>query len=198
MRFRGRRQSAGRQAAPAVSASRLPHVRINFAGDGEILVPRRFLAGYLGRRPQTHVADFFATGDLGYLDATAICYLTGRKKNMFITSFGRNVAPEWVERELVAHPGGSLQAAIFGEGRPFNCAVIVRRAGRDQKPAQAIDAATRRRQSRPAGLCPRRHLDTAARNHSASSNGMLTANGRICAAIASWASYADQIEVVST
>jgi long-subunit acyl-CoA synthetase (AMP-forming) len=56
---------------------------------------------------------------------------------MFITAFGRNVAPEWVERELALHPA-IRQAAVFGEARPWNVAVIVRGAG--ATPAQ-VDAA---------------------------------------------------------
>ena len=43
---------------------------------------------------------------------------------MFITSFGRNVSPEWVEAELCEEPA-IAQAAVFGEARPWNVAVIV-------------------------------------------------------------------------
>lgn len=115
----------------------LPHVRIDFADDGEILIRGIPWHGYLGENDAPQAADFIATGDLGYLDADGFLFLTGRKKNLFITSFGRNVAPEWVEGELVAHPGID-QAAIFGEARPFNCAVIVSRPG---TPRDAIEAA---------------------------------------------------------
>lgn len=47
---------------------------------------------------------------------------------MFITAFGRNVAPEWVERELTFE-SPIAQAAVFGEARPWNTAVIVPRPG---------------------------------------------------------------------
>lgn len=43
---------------------------------------------------------------------------------MFITSFGRNVSPEWVESTLT-HQAGVLQACVIGEARPFNVAVVV-------------------------------------------------------------------------
>ena len=43
---------------------------------------------------------------------------------MFVTSFGRNVSPEWVEKELTVHPA-VRQAAVFGEARAWNAAVIV-------------------------------------------------------------------------
>ncbi|HET8711971.1 MAG TPA: AMP-binding protein [Spongiibacteraceae bacterium] len=101
----------------------LPHVHIGFADDGEILVRGLPWLGYLGDE-KFHDSQFIATGDIGYLDDAGFLFITGRKKNLFITAFGRNVAPEWVERELIAQPS-ILQAAVFGEGRACNCAVIV-------------------------------------------------------------------------
>ncbi len=99
----------------------LPHVQIRFADDGEIFIRGNLFAGYLNQ------ADFedewYASGDLGYRDNDGYLYLTGRKKNCFITSFGRNVAPEWVERELT-HAPTIAQAVVFGEARPFNVALI--------------------------------------------------------------------------
>jgi len=100
----------------------LQHITIKFADDGEILVKEALSRGYLGQT--THKHEFLATGDIGYLDDDGYLYVTGRKKNMFITAFGRNVSPEWVERELVLEPS-IRQAAVFGEGRPWNVALIV-------------------------------------------------------------------------
>jgi len=101
----------------------LPHVRLQFAEDGEILVAGACLLGYRGvSGRQSH--KYFPTGDIGHLDDDGYLHITGRKKNMFITSFGRNVAPEWVERELNLSPL-IAQAAVFGEARPWNIAVIV-------------------------------------------------------------------------
>ena len=56
---------------------------------------------------------------------------------MFITSLGRNVSPEWVERELVLQPP-IRQAAVFGEGRPSPVAVVVMAEGADRA---AVDRA---------------------------------------------------------
>ena len=67
---------------------------------------------------------YIATGDLAFQDADGFWYVSGRKKNVFITSFGRNVSPEWVESELM-HSPHIMQACVFGEARPFNVAVIV-------------------------------------------------------------------------
>lgn len=100
----------------------LPHVQVQLADDGEILVAGNLFEGYLGTaaRPPSP----WPTGDLGYLDGDGYLYLTGRKKTAYATAFGRNVAPEWVESELIAS-GEILQAAVFGEGQPHNVALLV-------------------------------------------------------------------------
>jgi long-subunit acyl-CoA synthetase (AMP-forming) len=118
----------------------LPHVGITLAGDGEILVRGSVALGYFGG---ARFAEPFATGDIGCIDPDGNLHVTGRKRNVFITSFGRNVAPEWIESELLAHPA-IAQAAVFGEGRPFACAVIAPRAGAsDAHVAAAVDEANR-------------------------------------------------------
>lgn len=101
----------------------LPHARVEIAPDGEILVGGAVCEGVLGGMPAP-VPALWPTGDLGHFDGDGYLHLTGRKKNMFITSFGRNVSPDWIECELAAEPG-IAQAAVFGEGRPWNAAVIV-------------------------------------------------------------------------
>jgi len=108
----------------------LAHAQVKFAEDGEILVAGATLLGYTGDAPlqpgECSSTKFWPTGDIGHLDGQGFLYLTGRKKNIFITSFGRNVSPEWVESELTLHPA-IAQAAVFGEARPWNVAVIVLR-----------------------------------------------------------------------
>ena len=101
----------------------LSHVSCSIQKDGEIFVKGCQLLGYT-HAEQSLKQDYFSTGDIGYLDEDGYLYITGRKKNVFITSFGRNVSPEWVERALTNHPT-IFQAAIFGEAKPFNVAVIV-------------------------------------------------------------------------
>lgn len=103
----------------------LTHAQVKFAEDGEILVRGATLLGYTGDIP-VQPGAFWPTGDIGHLDEQGFLHLTGRKKNIFITSFGRNVSPEWVERELTLHPA-IVQAAVFGEARPWNVAVVVPR-----------------------------------------------------------------------
>jgi len=100
----------------------LSHARVRIADDGEIRVGGALFSGYL--HDNAVPGEYWPTGDLGRIDEDGYLYVTGRKKNIFITAFGRNVAPEWVEAELTAQPA-IAQAAIFGEGQPFNAAVVV-------------------------------------------------------------------------
>lgn len=104
----------------------LPHCSIALADDGEVMVAGAGAAGYLEADGGVTMfgVEPIATGDIGRLDEDGYLYLSGRKKNMFITAFGRNVAPDWVECELSAAPT-IAQAAVFGEARPWNAAIIV-------------------------------------------------------------------------
>lgn len=112
------------ESMPGCVGKVLPHVRVEIAEDGEILVHGPQFSGYLGATSGGARADqAVETGDLGYLDDDGRLYISGRKKNVFITSFGRNVSPEWVERELLGQPG-LIQTVVFGEAQPFNIALI--------------------------------------------------------------------------
>lgn len=103
----------------------LPHARVSLSEQGEVIVHGPSMLGYLGDSPNLAVSSQgVATGDLGTLDANGYLVITGRIKNIFITSFGRNVSPEWIERELTVQ-ASIRQAAVFGEAMPFNTAVIV-------------------------------------------------------------------------
>jgi long-subunit acyl-CoA synthetase (AMP-forming) len=99
----------------------LPHVQVRIAEDGEVLVAGSTLLGYLEEAPVT--GEWWATGDLGHLDEEGYLYLDGRKKHQFITSFGRNVNPEWVEAELT-QSGVIAQAFVHGEALPHNLALL--------------------------------------------------------------------------
>ena len=81
---------------------------ISIDDDGEVLVSGANFLGYLGETPP---AQTLPTGDLGHLDEAGFLHISGRKKSQFITSFGRNVAPEWVERELT-HMRSPVKRAV--------------------------------------------------------------------------------------
>lgn len=104
----------------------LPHATVTVV-DGELHVGGVRCLGYLGE-PGPPPGPI-ATGDLGHIDDEGFVHVTGRSKNVFITAFGRNVSPEWVESELLQHPAFA-QAVVWGEARPHNVAVVSpRRAG---------------------------------------------------------------------
>ena len=100
----------------------LPHVRASIR-DGEIHVASRAFLGYLGDAEGRFDADY-ATGDLGHFDDGGHLHLSGRRKNLLITSYGRNISPEWVESALLAQPQ-IAQAVVAGDGRPWLAAVVV-------------------------------------------------------------------------
>ncbi|OHE83376.1 MAG: long-chain acyl-CoA synthetase, partial [Lysobacterales bacterium RIFOXYA1_FULL_69_10] len=101
----------------------LPHARVSIV-DGEIQVEGARALAYLGGDPLPEGP--VRTGDLGYQDEDGFVHITGRRKNVFITAFGRNVSPEWVESELLAHPA-IAQAVVWGEAQADNVAVVVPR-----------------------------------------------------------------------
>ncbi|MBV7296412.1 AMP-binding protein [Enterovibrio paralichthyis] len=95
----------------------LPHCGISLSSEGEILVSGATMLGYIGEEPQGDKA--IGTGDLGRFDKDGYLYVTGRKKNLLITAFGRNVSPEWIEAEAMAFPH-LHQMVVMGDG----CAVL--------------------------------------------------------------------------
>ena len=99
----------------------LPHAELRISDAGEIEARGSNMQSYLG---ETEVQnDWYATGDLGHMDEDGFLFITGRKKNVFITSFGRNVNPEWVESSLTQQVAVS-QALAYGESRDHNLALI--------------------------------------------------------------------------
>lgn len=157
---------------PGSAGRPLPHVGIAIADDGEILVRGATFLGYAGDAAAT--GEPWPTGDLGHLDAEGFLHLTGRKKDLFITTFGRNVSPEWIESELALQPVIS-RAWVHGEARPWNTAVVVAHPGATaQDVSTAITAANR---NLP-GYAQVRHWLPADEPFSLD-NGELTANGRL-------------------
>ena len=100
----------------------LPHARVRIADDGQISVAGVTMHGYLGQPPR-RADEEWATGDLGEVDADGYVYVRGRLSNVFITSLGRNVAPEWVEREITQQPG-IRHVMVHGEARPHAVALV--------------------------------------------------------------------------
>ncbi|WP_082522106.1 AMP-binding protein [Ramlibacter sp. Leaf400] len=106
---------------PGSAGRPLPHAQVRIAADGEVEVAGSLLAGYLG--DPAPVPAWWPTGDLGRLDADGFLHVLGRKKNVLITGFGRNVSPEWVEAAL-REQAGIAEAVVYGDTQPALSAVL--------------------------------------------------------------------------
>ena len=164
----------------------LPHTNVRIAADGEVEVSGRGPVRYLGTTSERE--EWVRTGDLGRLDEEGYLFISGRKDNLVVTSFGRNVSPEWPESLLLANPDIS-HAAIFGEGRPFLAAILS--ASTSAVSDQSLDTAVRdvNRQ-----LPDYAHIGAWLRapERFTAGNGMVTANGRL-RRDAVWARYKEEL-----
>jgi long-subunit acyl-CoA synthetase (AMP-forming) len=100
----------------------LPHAQVRIGDDGEIEIRGALLSGHV-QDPDRPVPEWWPTGDLGVLDEDGYLHIQGRKKNVLITSYGRNISPEWVETTLKSEPA-IAQAVVFGNDQPALSAVL--------------------------------------------------------------------------
>ncbi|HRP22865.1 AMP-binding protein [Thauera sp.] len=150
----------------------LAHADVRLATDGEVEVRGARMLGYLGE--PAPAGEWLPTGDLGHFD-DGFLVLNGRKKHQFVTAFGRNVNPEWVEAEL-AEQAPIAQAWVHGEALAANVAVIVPRRA-DCADAEIDAAIAAANAVLPDYARVQRWLRADAPFTPA--NGLLTANGRL-------------------
>ena len=151
------------------SAGRLlPHVTARIAADGEIMLSGPQCLGTIGA-PWS--GGEYATGDIGRIDEAGQLWIEGRKSNLIVTSFGRNISPEWIEGALVLQPE-IMQAMVHGDGLPQPEALIV--------PSHA-DADIAAAVARANAALPEYAQVAAWREvaHFTPMNGQLTGNGRL-------------------
>lgn len=151
----------------------LPHARVRIDERGEIHVGGSVMAGYVGLPPLAPHAEV-ATGDLGEMDDDGFVYVRGRIKNVFINSFGRNLSPEWIERELTQEPAIG-QAIACGEARPAVVALITPSSAAADHAALA--AAVERANARLPDYARVARFAVAPERFTMA-NGLLTGNGR--------------------
>lgn len=106
----------------------IPGTHFAIAEDGEILIKGAIvMGGYWNNPAATEQAltpdGYLRTGDLGAIDSDGFITMVGRKKELIITSGGKNVAPEVLEDRLRAHPLVS-QCMVVGDNKPFIAALI--------------------------------------------------------------------------
>lgn len=107
----------------------LDGLEIRTIDDGEILVRgATVFDGYLlpdgGVESACDADGWFATGDVGRIDEDGFLWLTDRKKELIVTSTGKNVSPALVENTLKEHPLIG-QALVHGDGRSYLVALLV-------------------------------------------------------------------------
>ncbi|MEV5974266.1 AMP-dependent synthetase/ligase [Streptomyces sp. NPDC051921] len=113
---------------PGTVGRPLPGTAVRIARDGEVwLKGGHVFAGYWDAQrglalPYTD-EGWFPTGDLGALDDEGHLRITGRKKDMIVTSAGKNVAPAPLEDWLRAHPLVA-QCMVLGDNRPYVTALV--------------------------------------------------------------------------
>jgi long-chain acyl-CoA synthetase len=105
----------------------LPGTGVAIAPDGEVLMrgPHVF-AGY-HRNPEataeTVEDGWLRSGDLGSLDADGYLTITGRKKDLIITSSGKNISPDNLESAL-RETRWISNAVVYGDRRPYLVALL--------------------------------------------------------------------------
>lgn len=102
--------------------------------NGELVASGTVFLGYLNNPESFYPTEVF-TGDL-VNEQDGFFYVEGRRKNLLITSLGRNISPEWIESEIIA-AGLFSQVLVVGEARPDCAALLVLRD--PETPAVAIE-----------------------------------------------------------
>ncbi|CAB4694488.1 MAG: AMP-binding protein [Actinobacteria bacterium] len=106
----------------------LPGTTVKIAEDGEVLIKGAIVMnGYWQNETansEVFTSDgFFKSGDLGTIDHQGFLSIVGRKKELIVTSGGKNVAPAVLEDRVRAHPLVS-QCMVVGDNKPFIAALV--------------------------------------------------------------------------
>ncbi|MGP2441009.1 AMP-dependent synthetase/ligase [Streptomyces sp. JW3] len=112
---------------PGTVGRPVPGTAVRIAADGEVRIKGGIVFTSYRNNPgataEALTDGWFATGDLGSLDADGYLTITGRKKDLLVTSGGKNVSPAVLEDRLRSRPPVG-QCLVVGDNRPYIAALI--------------------------------------------------------------------------
>jgi long-chain acyl-CoA synthetase len=116
------------RAKPGSIGKMLPGVEARLAQDGELQVrsPCLFTGYYRDEAATRSVMDeegWFSTGDIAETDAEGYWYITGRKKELIVSSNGKKIYPSRIENLFKMEPLVS-QVVLVGDKRPYMTALL--------------------------------------------------------------------------
>ncbi|MBR1633498.1 MAG: AMP-binding protein [Lachnospiraceae bacterium] len=102
----------------------LPETTVTRATGGELIVTGPQVAmGYYGMETDAIQNGVLKTGDLGILHRNGHITLRGRKKELIVTAYGKNISIPKLEERLKSIPG-VFEAVLIGENRPYCTALL--------------------------------------------------------------------------